>query len=217
MGTNYTQCVHRIRLRLITPQSRVDDISVLAFKIFQRDPSLGQFRGEPDLFDESHPSLLEAPPRLLSTPLVEEDPPPVTKSLHSPIAPAAALAPGPVVLPVPVPEVAVGGPPPLLVQDPPNTPISSEDSEGENSVRTDLSDNNLNSSSPPQSPDPPVQVESVNTQPVTRTLCPWLHPVQYSETLLKNEAKIPHQERYLPSSSIMRESPTTQEQKRQAP
>ena len=217
VGTNYTQCVHRIRLRPITPQSRIDDIPVIAFENFQRDPSLGQFRGEPELFDESLPSILEAPPQLISTPVVEDDPPPVTVSLHFPIAPAAAPAPGPVVPPVPAPAVAVGGPRPLLVQDPPNTPISSEDSEGEISVRTDLSDNNLETSSPPQTPDPPVQVESANTQPLTRNLRPRLHPVQYSETRFKSEATIPHRERYLPSSSIMREPPTTtQEQKRQS-
>ena len=217
VGTNYTQCVHRFRLRPITPQSRVGDIPVITFENFQCDPSLGQFRGEPDLFDESLPSLLEAPPQLISTPVVEDDPPPLTMSLHFPIAPAAAPAPGPVVPPVPAPEVAVGGPPPLLVQDPPNTPILSEDSEGENTVRTDLSDINLDTSGPPLSPDPPVQVESANTQPLTRNLRPRLHPVQYSETRFKSEAKIPHRERYLPSSSIMRESPTTtQEQKRQS-
>ena len=61
VGTNYTQCVHRIRVRPVTPQSRVEDLSVTAFEKFHRDLSLGQFRDEPDLFDESLPSLLEAP------------------------------------------------------------------------------------------------------------------------------------------------------------
>ena len=44
---------------------------------------------------------------------------------------------------------------------------------------------------------------------------PRLHPIQYSETRFKSEAQVPHRERYLPSSS-MRESNTTQEQKRQS-
>ena len=55
--TNYTQCVHRIRLRPVEPQGRVDDLRVIDSQNFQRDPSLGQFRGEPYLFDESVPSL----------------------------------------------------------------------------------------------------------------------------------------------------------------
>ena len=113
----------------------------------------GQFRGEPDLFDESLPSLLEAPRRLPSSTVVNNEPPPVTVSLHFPIAPAAAPALGPVAPPVPAQAVEAGGPQPILKQDLPDTPISSEDSEVENSVQTDLSDNNLDTSSPPQSPD----------------------------------------------------------------
>ena len=33
-GTNYTQCVHRIRLRPVTPQGHIDDLTVINFKKF---------------------------------------------------------------------------------------------------------------------------------------------------------------------------------------
>ena len=42
IGTNYTQCVHRIRLRPV-----VDDLTQIDPDKFQRDPMLGPFRGEP--------------------------------------------------------------------------------------------------------------------------------------------------------------------------
>ena len=43
VGTNYAQCVHRIRLRPVIPQGRVDDLTVINFDNFQRDPSLAFF------------------------------------------------------------------------------------------------------------------------------------------------------------------------------
>ena len=61
VGTNFTQCVQRIRLRPVEPQGRVDDLRVIDFQNFQRDPSLVQFGGEPYIFDESVPSLLDTP------------------------------------------------------------------------------------------------------------------------------------------------------------
>ena len=91
VGTNYTQCVHRIRLRPVTPQGRIDDLTVINFENFQRDPSLGHYRGEPTLFDESIPSLLETPTTVVATQNKTEDPPPVTVSLRFPIAPALPL------------------------------------------------------------------------------------------------------------------------------
>ena len=58
VGTNYTQCVHRIRLRPVTLRGRIDDLTVNNFENFRRDPSLGHYRGEPTLFDESIPFLV---------------------------------------------------------------------------------------------------------------------------------------------------------------
>ena len=116
VGTNYTQCVHRIRLTPVTPQGRIDDLTVNNFENFQRDPSLGHYRGEPTLFDESIPSLLEPPTTVFATQNVTEDPQPVTVSLRFPIAPApvpvglaAALAP--------IPPPAVATAPTLVAPD----------------------------------------------------------------------------------------------------
>ena len=37
VGTNFTQCVHRIRLRPKTQQARINDLTVINFKSFKRD------------------------------------------------------------------------------------------------------------------------------------------------------------------------------------
>ena len=116
VGTNCTQYVHRIRSRPVIPPDRIDDLTVTNFKKFQRDPSLGHYRGEPTLFDENIPSLLESPTTVFATRNVTEDPPPVTVSIRFPIAPgpvpvglAAALAP------IPLPAVAAA--PALMAPD----------------------------------------------------------------------------------------------------
>ena len=57
VGTNYTQCVHRIRLRPITPQYTVDDISNINQSNFVPDPSTRHV-SEPALFDQALPDLL---------------------------------------------------------------------------------------------------------------------------------------------------------------
>ena len=107
VGTNDTQYVHRIRLRPVTLQRRFDDLPVINFEKFQRDPSLGHYRGESTLFDQSIPSLLEPPTTVVAAKNVKEDPPPVTVNIRFPVTPApvpvglaAALAP------IPLPAVA---------------------------------------------------------------------------------------------------------------
>ena len=45
LGTPYTQCVHRIRLRPITPNYDVEDVSVTQ-QDFKLDPLLGKYRSE---------------------------------------------------------------------------------------------------------------------------------------------------------------------------
>ena len=107
VGTNYTQCVHRIRLRPVTLQVRIDNLTVNNFENFHRDPPLGDYSREPTLFDESIPALLE-PPTGVATQNVTEDPPPVTVSFRFLIAPASipvGLAAAPA--PIPLPAVAV--------------------------------------------------------------------------------------------------------------
>ena len=120
VGTNYTQCVQRIRLRPVTPQGRIDDLTVINFENFRRDPSLGHYRGKPTLFDESIPSLLEPLTTVVATRTVTEDPPPVTVNIRFPIAPApvpVGLA-AVVVHPIhPIPPPAVATAPTLVAPD----------------------------------------------------------------------------------------------------
>ena len=116
VGTNYTQCVHRIRLRPVTPQGCIDNLAVNIFKNFQREPSLGHYHGEPTLFDESIPSLLEPPTTVVATQNVTEYPPPVTVSLRFPIAPAH-IPVGLAAAPAPIPPPAVAAVPALMAPD----------------------------------------------------------------------------------------------------
>ena len=86
------------------------------FENFRGDPSLGHYRGEPTLFDESIPSLLEPPTTVVTTQNVTEDPPPVTVIIHFPTAPA----PVPVGLagaPAPFPPALPAAPAPLVAPD----------------------------------------------------------------------------------------------------
>ena len=57
VGTNHTQCVHRIRIRPITPQYQVEDIPNVNSNNFTPDPITQHF-SEPTLFDQSLPDLL---------------------------------------------------------------------------------------------------------------------------------------------------------------
>ena len=57
VGTYYTQCVHRIRLRPITPQYTVDDLDNVNQSNFVPDPST-RLVSEPALFDQALPDLL---------------------------------------------------------------------------------------------------------------------------------------------------------------
>ena len=52
IGTPYTQCVHRIRLRPITLNYEVEDINITS-QDFKPDPWLGKYRSEHEIFDEA--------------------------------------------------------------------------------------------------------------------------------------------------------------------
>ena len=109
VGTNYTQYVHRIRLRPVVPQYKIDDLLQIDPDKFQRDPMLGRFRGEPAVFDQSIPTLLLPPSEEPCVTRNDEKPPPVTVSLSFPIAPAVFAmrpAPGPAVPPLPAAAAA---------------------------------------------------------------------------------------------------------------
>ena len=116
VGTKYTQCVHRIRLRPVTLQVRIDNLTVNNFENFHRDPSLGHYRGEPTLFDESIPSLLEPPTTGVATQNVTEDPPPATVSFRFLIA-LASVPVGLATAQAPIPLPAVASAPVLMAPD----------------------------------------------------------------------------------------------------
>ena len=59
VGTPYTQCVYRIRPQPNIPKCEDEYISVTTDE-FRRDPSLGKFRSEYELFDSALEQSLEA-------------------------------------------------------------------------------------------------------------------------------------------------------------
>ena len=111
----------------MTPQSLIDDLTVNKLKNFQRDPSMGHYRVERTLFDESIPSLLEPPTTVVATRIVTEPPPPVTVGVRFPIAPAPVPL-GVAAVPAPLPAAApalmasekadVEAPEPLVLERP---------------------------------------------------------------------------------------------------
>ena len=52
VGTCFTQCVHRIRLRPVTPQYEVEDIEDVSPEMFQKDPTIPEGKSEPESFDD---------------------------------------------------------------------------------------------------------------------------------------------------------------------
>ena len=132
-----TPCVFRDRLRVLNPHGRDDDLTLVNFEKFQRNPLLGPLRSEPTLFDRSNPSILEPPATGATTRTVTKNLPSVIVSFRFPVAPApvsVGLAAGLAPLPLPVEaadpalvapdtkdaEVAepqLPGRPPILTQD----------------------------------------------------------------------------------------------------
>ena len=116
--TNCKQVVHRLRVKSLTRQGRVEDLTVHTFDIFQKDPSLSHIRGEPTLFDESFPPLFKPPTKSVSTRNMTESWPTVTvscrfliASLPVPVRLSAALAPLP-------PSGAAAAPVPVALSEP---------------------------------------------------------------------------------------------------
>ena len=115
VNTNYTQCVHRIRLKPIKPIETPEDLEVLNPTNFQSDPSRRQHM-EPDLFDKHIPELInDQENELQQSKKVKQDPVKVTINvplcgqLAGPAAaapPAVPLAPPRVVAPALRPRTA---------------------------------------------------------------------------------------------------------------
>ena len=50
-NTNYTQCIHRMRLRPVKPQCQVEDLEHVDPENFEADPTIPEEEREPQLFD----------------------------------------------------------------------------------------------------------------------------------------------------------------------
>ena len=94
VGTPFTQCVQRLRIRPIKPQYTAEDLPRLDPSEFKPDPSLSQFRSEPGLFDNELQQLLNEHHTNVETLELQDSEPQneVTTTLLFPIVqPALAL------------------------------------------------------------------------------------------------------------------------------
>ena len=95
VNTNYTQCVHLIRLKPIKPSETPEDLEVIIPANFQPDPSRRQHM-EPDLFDKHIPEIIsEKKKEIYQSQTVKPNPVRVTINvpLGGPAAGPAAAAP----------------------------------------------------------------------------------------------------------------------------
>ena len=137
-GTNYTQCVHRIRLRPIKLTESPEDIQEIDPAKFEADPSRKTTRNEPELFDEYIPNLLEEEQSTAFSKTATVQPSQIRVGVTVPLngAPAMPLvAPLPPIVPV-IPPIPVIPPAEIRTPSPMNSPRNSR----ENSSRASLSD-----------------------------------------------------------------------------
>ena len=128
VGTQFTQCVHRIRLRPYMPLETPIDLENIDPTQFVPDPVLGKFRQEPELFDNEFPKLFEHSfidnsPELPQQP---EDAQPVTTTLSVNIPRAIGPAPPPLPMPppAPMPPAAPAPAPAPMALLPPAPPVA---------------------------------------------------------------------------------------------
>ena len=137
-GTNYTQCVHRIRLRPIKLTEPPEHIQEIDPAKFEADPSRRTTRNGPELLGEYIPNLLEEEQSTAFSKTVTVQPSQKRIGVPVPLNGAPAL---PLVAPVP-PMVTVIPPIPVIplaeirTPSPMNSPINSQ----ENSPRANFSD-----------------------------------------------------------------------------
>ena len=120
VGTNHTQCVHRIRLRSIRPQNQPEDIDPIDEAQFVVDPSLSKYRSEPGLFDDYLPRLLDDVQPQHDSEIQQATP--TTIRLSIPVGGPLAPAPPPAVVMAPPPPVALPVPPLVVLPPPPPAP-----------------------------------------------------------------------------------------------
>ena len=128
VGTTFTQCVHRLRLRPVSTHSPLEDLTDVDPSNFTPDPSLRSSGMKPEVFDEHFPALFIEDP--VSLPPCPASPPPTTVSLSFRAPPAEA--------PVPLPLNSV---------DPPFFAPGSSSSSSQSSPPQMSSDENASTSS----------------------------------------------------------------------
>ena len=126
VGTNFTQCLHRIRLKPYEPAEAPVDLEDISPDNFVLDPVLGKYRLEPEMFDDEIPKLLDTlfisdVPEQIEQ---EESQQPVITTVNYQIAVPAVAAPRPVP-PPPVTLPPVVHPPPAVA--PPRQPPEPEE------------------------------------------------------------------------------------------
>ena len=133
VGANYTQCVHRIRLRPLKLENPPEDLENVNPENFEADPSRRTTRNEPELFDEYIPNLIEDDQRAAFLAQNQKPPARVKLSVVPVAAPVPIAAPPAVHAPPPAPIIPPrpGILPPLInypspQNSPHNTPSSSE-------------------------------------------------------------------------------------------
>ena len=129
VGTNYTQCVHRIRLRPLKLENPPEDLENVNPENFEADPSRRTTRNEPELFDEYIPNLIEDDQRAAFLAQNQKPPARVKLSVVPVAAPVPIAAPPAVHAPPPAPIIPPrpGILPPLInYPSPQNAPQHSE-------------------------------------------------------------------------------------------
>ena len=127
-GTNYTQCVHRIRLRPIKLAEPPEDIQEIDPAKFEADPSRKTTRNEPELF-EYIPNLLQEEQSTAFSKNTTAQPSQIRLGVTVPLngAPAVPLvAPVPPIVPVIPPKLAIP-PPEIRTPSPMNSPRNSQE------------------------------------------------------------------------------------------
>ena len=131
VGTNFTQCVHRIRLRPVKQPDNLQDLEAIDPQQLVPDPSRRDDKREPELFDW-HVEDLFFPQPAQQTRVPNQQPgPQIRLSIPLGGAPVAAPPPAPIVPPIPPPPPKNTGGHPRLNND----SSSEEDQEAENTVQ----------------------------------------------------------------------------------
>ena len=153
VGTNFTQCVHRIRLRPVKQPADLQDLEAIDPQQFVPDPSRRDDKREPELFDRHVEDLIFPQPKQQAKVPNEQPGPQIRLSIPLGGAPFAAPPPAPIVPPIPPPPPEnTGGHP-----RPNNDSSSEEDQEAENLVQpTTIISNPV--VGPPSSNDEPSRV-----------------------------------------------------------